>query len=129
MLMIQISPAFGKSTAVRGQISDGFARQRTLGQQWQSSIFQVRIFRRLLMSWFTGNPWPLVLLLISAAVIGVVLQLRRCWQLAAGLLLSAAAVYVLESQIVTVPEQLEQRLDGIRLAFVHDDLAEIRSFI
>ncbi len=81
------------------------------------------------MSWFTENPWPLVLLLISAAVIGVVLQLRRCWQLAAGLLLSAAAVYVLESQIVTVPEQLEQRLDGIRLAFVHDDLAEIRSFI
>ncbi|MFN5314905.1 MAG: hypothetical protein ACK5FF_10645 [Planctomyces sp.] len=81
------------------------------------------------MSWFTENPWPLVLLLISAAVIGVVLQLRRCWQLAAGLLLSAAAVYVLETQIVTVSEQLEQRLDGIRLAFVHDDLAQIRSFI
>ncbi|MFM7864893.1 MAG: hypothetical protein ACKPHU_11820, partial [Planctomycetaceae bacterium] len=81
------------------------------------------------MSWFTENPWPLLLLLVSAAVICLVLQLQRCWQLAAGLLLGAAAVYLLESQIVTESEQLELRLDGIRQAFVQDDLAKIESYL
>ena len=81
------------------------------------------------MSWFTENPWPLLLILISAAVICVVLQWRQRWRAAGLLLLAAAGVYLLELQIVTVPEQLELRLDGIRLAFVHDDLAEIRSYL
>ena len=81
------------------------------------------------MSWFTENPWPLLLLLVSAAVICLVLQLKRCWQLSAGLLLGAAAVYLLESQIVTESEQLELRLDGIRQAFVQDDLAKIETYL
>lgn len=81
------------------------------------------------MNWLTENPWPLLMLLVSAASICVVLQLKRSWHLAAGLLLSAAAVYVTESQIVTVSEQLELRLDGIRQAFVQDDLAEIEKYL
>ncbi len=81
------------------------------------------------MSWLTENPWPLLMLLCSAAAICLILRLQRSWQLAGLLLLAAAGVYFAEQSIVTGREQLELRLDGLRLAFVSDDLQQIQAFL
>ncbi len=81
------------------------------------------------MSWLTENPWPLLMLLCSSAAICLILRLQRSWQLAGLLLLAAAGVYFAELAIVTGREQLELRLDELRLAFVRDDLQQIRAFL
>jgi hypothetical protein len=81
------------------------------------------------MSWLTENPWPLLILLCSSAAICLILRLQRSWQLSGLLLLAAAGVYFAEQAIVTGREQLELRLDELRLAFIRDDLQQIRAFL
>ncbi|MFM9960314.1 MAG: hypothetical protein ACKV2Q_03715 [Planctomycetaceae bacterium] len=78
------------------------------------------------MMWFTETPWPPILVL---SVIGVLLLLgwlsQRKTGYLAGLALCVALcgfVFVVEQQIVTESERVEQRLEDFAAAFQRDSL-------
>ena len=70
------------------------------------------------MSWFTENPWPLLLILAGTALVALILGLSKSRSVAVVCLLAAAGLYVLESAVVTPGErvegQLQAMLDGFR---------------
>ncbi len=77
------------------------------------------------MSWFTENPWPLILLLSGATVVMLILGGSKGRSVAIVLALLAIAVYFLESSIVTSGEQIEGSLQNLLKGFIAEDLAAI----
>src|SRR5580692_392709 len=84
------------------------------------------------MTWFTENPWPLMIILAIAAVAFLAAwtsQKRGLW-LAAGLLSFAAviAVYLFEKSVVTEAERVEQSVHDLASAFQRKDRVGTLSF-
>ena len=77
------------------------------------------------MSWFTENPWPLILILGGITVILLILGDSKGKVIAALFALIAAGVYFLEQSIVTPAEQIEKRLEVMLDAFKAEDLTII----
>src|SRR5258708_21859184 len=77
------------------------------------------------MSWFTENPWPLMIILAIAAIAfgaAWMSEKRGLW-LAAGLLSFGAVigVYLIERSIVTEAERVEQSVHDLAAAFQRKD--------
>lgn len=81
------------------------------------------------MTWFTENPWPLILILVGISAVGALLGGLRGRNLAAGSLLLAAGLYFLEAAIVTPAEQIETRLESLLDGFEQNDLRIIAEHI
>ena len=81
------------------------------------------------MHWIAENPWPLIIPLVSAAVIAVLIMERRGALTAAGLLSAAMLVFVAESYIVTPGETVEKELHRMLDAFKADDVSFVHSQI
>ena len=81
------------------------------------------------MSWFTENPWPLIMLLVGFAVLALILGQSKGRLGAIVFLLFAAGVYLLEGMIITPAERVEETLQAMHKAFVADDLTTINAMI
>lgn len=77
------------------------------------------------MSWFTENPWPLMLILSGVAVVMLILGDTKGRSIAIAVALVAAAIYFLESAIVTPAEQIEGNLQTMLESFIAEDLNAI----
>jgi hypothetical protein len=77
------------------------------------------------MSWFTENPWPLMLILSGVAVVMLILGDTKGRSIAVVFALLAAGVYFLESAIVTPAEQIEGDLQTMLGSFIAEDLNAI----
>jgi hypothetical protein len=81
------------------------------------------------MSWITENPWPLVLILAGAAVILLLVGQSRSRAFAMACALVAAAVYLVESWVVTPAEEVEQGLQSMLQGFIESDINSIERLI
>ena len=77
------------------------------------------------MSWITENPWPLMLILSGVAVVMLILGDTKGRSIAVVFALVAAAVYCLDSAIVTPAEQIEGGLHAMLQGFIAEDLNAI----
>ena len=69
------------------------------------------------MSWFTENPWPLLLILAGTAVVALISGTPKGRSVAVVCLLATAGLYVLESAVVTPGEEVEGQLQTMLDAF------------
>ena len=60
------------------------------------------------MSWFTENPWPLLLILAGSAIVALISGAPKARSAAVACALAAIGFYVLESAIVTPAEDLKR---------------------
>lgn len=77
------------------------------------------------MHWITENPWPLIIPLVSAAVIAVLMMERRGTLTAVGLLAAALLIFVVEDYIVTPGETVEKELHRMLDAFKAEDIRQV----
>jgi hypothetical protein len=77
------------------------------------------------MSWFTENPWPLMLILGGLAVVMLIPGNTKGRSIAVVFALLAAGVCFLESAIVTPAEQIEGDLQTMLASFIAEDLNAI----
>jgi hypothetical protein len=84
------------------------------------------------MTWFTETPWPPIFLLgIAACVLLAVWssQKRAVWLIAAlAAVVSAVAVYFIESSIITEAERVEKNVYELKTAFERKDKTRTLSF-
>lgn len=77
------------------------------------------------MSWFTENPWPLLLILAGAAVVAMISGTPKGRSISIVCLLAAVGLYFVESAVVTPGEEVESRLQTMLEAFRSRDQAAI----
>lgn len=77
------------------------------------------------MSWFTENPWPLLLILGGAAVVAMISGSPKGRSVSIVCLLAAAGLYFVESAVVTPSEEVETQLQTMLEAFRSRDQAAI----
>src|SRR5262245_41333091 len=86
----------------------------------------------VVMSWFTENPWPLIVLLgIAAGIMTAVWssQKRALWLLGAlAAVLAAVALFFVERSIVTEGERVEKAIIELVAAFVREDKDVVLSY-
>jgi len=69
------------------------------------------------MSWFTENPWPLLLILAGTAVVALISGAPKGRSVAVVCLLATAGLYVLETAVVTPGEEVEAQLQTMLDAY------------
>ena len=69
------------------------------------------------MSWFTENPWPLLLILGGAAVVAMISGAPKGRSMSIVCLLAAVGLYFVESAVVTPGEEVESQLQVMLEAF------------
>ena len=69
------------------------------------------------MTWFTENPWPLLLMLCGAAAVALISGAPKGRSISIVSLLAAAGLYLIESAIVTPGEEVESQLQTMLEAF------------
>ena len=69
------------------------------------------------MSWFTENPWPLLLILGGAAVVAMISGAPKGRSVSIVCLLAAVGLYFVESAVVTPGEEVESQLQVMLEAF------------
>ena len=69
------------------------------------------------MSWFTENPWPLLLILVGSGVVAFISGAPKARSVGIVCLLAAAGLYLIESAVVTPGEQVELQLQTMLEAF------------
>src|SRR5438067_2019611 len=84
------------------------------------------------MTWFTENPWPLMIILAIAAIACLAAwasQKRGLW-LVAGMLavVGMGAVYLIERSVVTEAERVGQNVHALAAAFQRKDRDGTLSF-
>jgi hypothetical protein len=73
------------------------------------------------MSWFTENPWPLLLILGGAALVAMISGAPKGRSVAFVCLLAAVGLYLVESVVVTPGEEVERQLQTMLNAFQDRD--------
>lgn len=81
------------------------------------------------MTWFTENPWPLILIMLGVAAVMLILGGTRGRSLALLFAVLAVGEYFMESAIVTPSEEIENSLAGLLEGFIAKDLNAINSHI
>ena len=69
------------------------------------------------MSWFTENPWPLLLILGGAAVVAMISGAPKGRSVSIVCLLAAVGLYFVESNVVTPAEEVESQLQTMLKRF------------
>lgn len=77
------------------------------------------------MSWFTENPWPLLLILAGTAAVALISGAPKGRSVTVACLLAAAGFYVVESAVVTPGEEVEAQLQTMLDAFRDRDQGAI----
>jgi hypothetical protein len=82
--------------------------------------------------WFTENPWPPIIFLVAIGVVsgmmGISRQQAKLYGIAAVCFVLCAVVWVVERQIVTEGEKIEQQIYNLAEAFQQNDLEQTLSF-
>ena len=81
------------------------------------------------MSWFTENPWPLLLLLAGTGVVALISGAPKGRSVSVACLLAAAGLYLIESAVVTPGEEVEGQLQVMLEAFRNRDQDAINACI
>ena len=81
------------------------------------------------MSWFTENPWPLLLILAGSAIVALISGAPKARSAAVACVLAAIGFYVLESAIVTPAEEVETQLQTMLESFRIRDQSSIDACI
>ena len=78
-----------------------------------------------MMTWITENPWPGLVLLAGIAAVSLIAGLPHRGRIAVVCLLLAGALFVVERQVVTSSEQLDEQLEALRLGFLEESEEQI----
>ncbi len=81
------------------------------------------------MNGITENSLVTLILLVGAAAVVLILRVPRGKLIGGGLILAAGLVWFLDAAVESPAEQLEGRLQGLRSAFVADDIELVQTFV
>lgn len=69
------------------------------------------------MSWFTDNPWPLLLILLGIAAVAMISGAPKGRSVAVACILAAVGICIIESTVITPAEEVEDQLQTLLDAF------------
>lgn len=77
------------------------------------------------MRWLTENPWPLMVVLVGAAIVAGIMIERRGQLIGIVLLIIAGAVYMIEEKVVTTAEVVEREIEAMLAGFKSDKMESV----
>ncbi|MBL8814647.1 MAG: hypothetical protein JNL58_01360 [Planctomyces sp.] len=81
------------------------------------------------MQWVTENPWPIMILLLTAAVVSALMIERKGRLIAAILAAMAAGVWLIEQSTVTTAEEVQAAAEDMLNGFITRDLNVVQGRI